>query len=525
MSGAGCGCGTKCQTCDKMDEIRSLRPVVVESEEKIIVEKDGVAAKTASLYASEAERSSRFAFLNVCKKENDFKEKIQIILENYKKSSDDSSRRKESSGWMEYGFTYFPPETPGCTLPDCPSGMRWKEFPADDINDGFAYSTIGKNYSFKHNSNEIFYDGNKIIQTQQSTSYLQNIFSMYSNCAWGAAPEQLKALWPEFVDYFDDKSCVWMYMAVSHHTDVEAGFCIPHNNLSEQDPVLKTEQNPAFLVSGIMPYLLYDIKELSLQKTCTGDKVSIIIRYFAGMINHFSFFASYEDKESYLISDLPADVFDANSQTVSLIGNRVDYWLRLSQGLIVSIELPFTNKTQYYPCNPQNIRQDPDLVWNLGLKYAFSDVDILNNPTLDSIAGDPTPFCFSDQVVTDEEMRSLLGVSAVAEMCFVVEPEELRDLEGLIMAGCVKLFGNKIILNQQVSYFPSPIFEQNFVTSAEKLSARIVVDARSLKPFSDIYRKISALRQTPQGKWLFRTADIDRIVSIANIESEESCCS
>jgi hypothetical protein len=169
-------------------------------------------------------------------------------------------------------------------------------------------------------------------------------------------------------------------------------------------------------------------------------------------------------------------------------------------------ELGETDSGIYYHCNPA------------------LNVDAGRGQTYDGVTyeadanGSPSALCFSSHAAFeagDHEMTSLLGHGVWGEVCMLVDPAELGDLEGLAQEGFARLFGERVKIQFEVRFWGrdgKSIQPVNFPHNVER---NFCLAARHLEERGLLHRRIDQVRQSPHGRWLFRNFDQERMMASA----------
>lgn len=302
---------------------------------------------------------------------------------------------------------------------------------------------------------------------------------------WTRAPLELTDQWQGTSGWeFDDPSCEWLYAWVSYDgCGSSFGQGGGANRMS-------------FVVSAMMSYALYDIRSLEVVTTCTGLKLAVRIRYWVGLTNHFSFFPDmYEYPHS--LDQLPSDAWYTFAQRDGPTGNRVDYWMSAVDKCVAKVDwrTDYTTRT-YFSC-PSHFVDDP-------VSHYYD------------AKGDAQPVCYSVHSTNHGQIQSLLGNSATGEVCFVVSLEEALSGD-LITEGFVSLFGNRVTCTLYLNIQSGSKEGQDSVQRSQ------CVGPASLQSVDDFVATIDRLRQTPTGKWLFRSGDANQLKESSS-KHEKSCC-
>ncbi|HND30841.1 MAG TPA: hypothetical protein PLA94_12615, partial [Myxococcota bacterium] len=321
---------------------------------------------------------------------------------------------------------------------------------------------------------------------------------------WLSAPAELLALWPESAWAFDDPICSWLYLMV--------GVDMLHPESCYKDPNIPTASDmawePTFLVSGQQPYAAWQLIAADSGPNGDADKVGIRIRYWIGLMHHFSMFLPLENRDRYSIEDLPPALFDGDR--VPARGTLVKWWMYYLHSIRVAIrwtdaEQGVADSGIYYHCDPaRNVDAGPGQTYD-GVTYETDT------------SGSPSALCFSSHAAFEtgeEEMTSLLGHGVWGEVCMLVEPGELRDLEALTQEGFARLFGERVKIQFEVRFWGRD--GRSLVGNPHIVERNFCLAARDLEERSSLHRRIDQVRQSPHGRWLFRNFDQERMKASAD---------
>ena len=323
---------------------------------------------------------------------------------------------------------------------------------------------------------------------------------------WLSAPAELVALWPESAWAFDDPICSWLYLMVGVDTR--------YPEACYNDPNIPTAVDmawePTFLVSGQQPYAAWQLIAADSGPNGDAEKVGIRLRYWVGLMHHFSMFLPLENRDRYSIEDLPPVLFDGDR--VPFRGALVKWWMYYLHSIRVAIrwtdaEQGVTDSSIYYHCDPKR------------------NVDAGSGKTYDGVTyeadtnGAPSALCFSSHAAFeegDEEMTSLLGHVVWGEVRMLVDPGELRDLEALAQEGFARLFGERVKIQFEVNFWGRDglSFEPGY--RPHIVERNFCLAARALEERSSLHRRIDQVRQSPHGRWLFRNFDQERMKASAD---------
>jgi hypothetical protein len=446
--------------------------------------------------AAAAEKKNRSLFLAQLRREKSAVRKIERLAV-------EVGERRQTTAKQQYGssqgLTWFPPVNKGCELPDCDRMVVTEKANGEE--------KPSESTTVMRGATGVVYNFSNMLQVRASSIEeqlgLSDIVNNNLSFSWSRVPEELRALWPEFDGLWDDAGSSWLYFK---YIDPERA---PVGSVCERLDGLEARAGatPVYVASGMMPYAVYDFREIETVVTCTGPKVKMRIRYWVGFIHHFSFFVTREEGQSFTIADLPREVSDLSTTDTDFLGTRVAWWVGYTGGLRATLLWGYPQlgaAQRIYKCNEieRMTSQFPG-----GYQKSTSD-------------SRASGLCFSNRNAGPGDMTSLLAESATGEVCFVVEPDEAWDHEGLLKEGFDRLFGGVVTSQLRLEYLVNS-------RTPYTVERTVSIGVRSLTSVSDLYRRVNNLRQTDAGKWLHRSHDVNLLLDIATSEEEgtEECCS
>ena len=241
-------------------------------------------------------RENRSAFLAQLKREKLTRAKLDALVERHDLSADAQTVSKQRWWWWalflpsEYGLNPTPHTNEGCTDADCDDvmvletvngGGSSKEGLGAKVDRGSSYTidgdVVGRSIFGKAPVGEEvgFFDSTP----DEVASRIPGVYSM--------APDELRSLWPTMEGYWDDPSCTWLYYRFKEAAIED----ITAKNACNDPLNAATETEEVYVVSGMMPFLAYDLRSVDSVIVCQGgvQKLLIRVRYLAVFIHHFSF--------------------------------------------------------------------------------------------------------------------------------------------------------------------------------------------------------------------------------------------
>lgn len=347
-------------------------------------------------------------------------------------------------------------------------------------------------------------------------------------------PEALRALWPEVAWPWHDPSCTWVYISVGR-TDGAivngniAGSCAPPNEVA---PLISSESNDVdgdtFVVSGMMPYAVCEVLSRAEHDDTSSPRTAYRIRYWVGFIHHFSFFIPMHGSDPNSITDIPATVWSANSGRVDMPGPRVEWYLGLISGLTTKVA---------WSEDDSNVLQFRSSSWKCSTMHSGSyppdprityATDQAGNETQSNGTSSTSPDCFSNpNAYNNGWMSSLLGQVVMGEICVSIPRDSYMTVEDAKEEGFETLFGSKVRMAMEIRYIgpDGAAYGTDEFQRAKPfwVTLRGCVTAADLETADSLSSRVTALRTSQHGRWLYRSFDAERLVDALNNLDRQPC--
>lgn len=334
---------------------------------------------------------------------------------------------------------------------------------------------------------------------------------------WFEAPEELTDQWPTAVWDFDAPEFAWVYMRVGYNEFEEVERCEPSRT---PEGVAGDGSPRTFAVAALRPFAAFE-----LVSTDTGvagsDQTSATVRVFVGLMNHFSFFYPGDEGDGpWTTADLPVEMWDETTGTMTGRGTLANWWLTLTKSTSTSIEWtdPVDGPSRHsavYPCEPGD-----HPAWSeYGGSYEGAEND--SSPGLPA-----SPLCFSNPMSADlgaSTMYSLLGNVIWGEACVTVDSSDYTEV-GAARAAFALLFGERVFIEHSVEFYGLPGWNYENHGAAHAVSRRFCVRLRDLRPVEGMRRMMAAFRGSFEGTWLFRDFDTAQLVVAAAQPPASGAC-
>jgi len=317
------------------------------------------------------------------------------------------------------------------------------------------------------------------------------------------APDDLTSRWSSKFP-FDAPGYTWLYVNVGQG-DRDAGGCeLPSGvKLVNDRP---SENEASYLVTALQSYACY-----SVLRTDGGDGCpsAVRVRYWVGLINHFSLFLDPRTQDStatvpYGTGDLPSEIWDNASANVANRGTLAAWWTAISGGLSIGVgwEDPAAGSTTalaQFPCDPA--KRPSAFRWG----SAYQEAD-----------GTPAPMAFANPEVVDtgsSDFTSFLGQGVWGDACIHLEPGEILTRRKLL-GGFRALFGGHVKFSYYLKYWATVDGLGAYGSSGgppNELRLDICVRANDLAKLEDVVAAVESARSTPEGNWVFRVTDANSL--------------
>ncbi len=289
----------------------------------------------------------------------------------------------------------------------------------------------------------------------------------------------------------------------------------------------------SFAVMGLRPYAVYEIVRAD-PVTGLEDGVvtlcahNIQVRVWCGISHHFSFFLSpdsyYSPRGVYGTADLPPAVwYEAPVPSLSKVPSRgtlVQWFLRLVHSVTFTIRWQPPGATAKasevrYTCNPLASTRGSSA-------NSYADA-----------AGDPTSLCFSNPGTMDsavanladgELMSAFLGHVVSGEVC-LFQDGGVVDEQAAARDAFAALFGERVELQCTPEWFGvggdgqalplEPAATGTRLGPPHVATVDVCLRAADVVPVFTEIANINALRQTPEGRWVFRNTDVNSLEAAA----------
>lgn len=318
-----------------------------------------------------------------------------------------------------------------------------------------------------------------------------------------SAPADLLATWPSSGWRFDDPAFDWVYLRVGYDP----------TNRDQCNPMVDPQTRywlRTFVVSALRPYVAYSIARIDAGPNGDSEKVGIRIRYWAGIMNHTSFFLPTDNRnqEELTVRDLPPEVWDESTGEITGLGTLATWWMKFIRRVTIGIRWEddgssheFTSSTSVtYSCDP---RENVNAALHGNSYEAGSD-------------GSPSALCFSSHRAFDagsDEMTSYLGHTAWGEVCLLVKPSSLDsgdDVTALVAEGFLALFGNHVKVGFQVDFYGQD-GSTRFDNEPHFLRREFCLRSDDLVEVNRLADEVDSFRSTASGRWMFRSFDAERL--------------
>lgn len=456
--------------------------------------------------------------------------------------------------YNEWGLSSDASETQGC----CPRFKVTEIFNAgyssdtqneDHANDpgyprDMSYSSLSEGITL--GGMDIYANANAIVKYLTVNGVkIVDLMHLIDEFAWTKAPEELVQKWPGQWA-FDDSSCDWLYMSVGQRANDNCNW----PSFLQRDFI--DPSDTTFLVSALMPYAVFDFRNIRSVEIDGCTQTVVRIRYWIGVTHHFSFFVplsladgSWSRKPTYMTDDLPSECWSSGLDAVSDIGIRTDTWMKMGAGCKAGVFKDpkygsnffareyFVNSNDFSDENYfENFTTN-----NCGAYYFYDGVSNGNATTA------PSACCFSNHTAYESDlteyvpwraMTSLLGINATGEVCFTLSPWEIEQylfqIDELVREGFRALFGKNPEVKFENKFWAGPDGSDFYGNHAPHTIVRsFAINERTLIPVSTFCQKINNLRETDEGKWLFRSFDSDRLLwavqsNAENDVRDDECC-
>lgn len=333
---------------------------------------------------------------------------------------------------------------------------------------------------------------------------------------WVTTPPDLANYWSTSFP-FDNALCQWVYVNVGRQQDPE---CKPWCQGGEW---LGFVGEGAYLVSGLIPYAAYKIVAESSSSYVRQYRV----RVWVGLMHHFSFFvppSDYTDHSSRWGVDVietyandEGSPWDPVNERVSARGWFAGMFLSLTDGLRTEVTYQsHLGETRWVP-----VVYGCDAEGNVNRYYPYEVAYAAGT------SGEPTGLCFSDPWAfeeTEDETCAYLGASIWGEVCVTSSPDEPRPFSRAIAQQAFALLfpAGEVTVAWKLAFMAKDFSgnaQDSEVTRWFTLNARDVVQVDSL------IEKVNTLRSTPEGRYVVRNWDVNRLEDAAAAASVgESCC-
>lgn len=316
------------------------------------------------------------------------------------------------------------------------------------------------------------------------------------------APADLRATWPSSDWRFDDPAFEWVYLRVGWD---------PLNPIACPPMVDPADRYwlRSYAVSALKPYVAYDVSRIDPGPNGDSEKVGIRVRYWAGLLHHFSFFlpSDNRNKTELHIQDLPPEVWDNTAGDITGRGTLVKWWMSFIKSLSVAVRW-------------DDARSDAEFGSTTGVTYECDPREnveaALYGDTYEEPDGSPTALCFSSHQAFDvgsDEMTSFLGHAVWGEVCFLVKPRDIESgaaFNALIGEGFDALFGGHVKLGFQVEFYG--LDGDGWVGKAPHYVRReFCLGSADLRTVDAIADEVDSFRSTSHGRWVFRGSDAARL--------------
>lgn len=316
-------------------------------------------------------------------------------------------------------------------------------------------------------------------------------------------PADLRAAWNTRFT-FDDPNFFWVYARVG---DTSANLCSLPTPLNEAG-------GSSYVVSALRPYAAYMV--LGETDHSSEGFYRLRIRYWVGVMHHFSFFvppadyANYFDTRSgirmrrYGTSALSAAYWDEPAGKVNPRGTFVQYWTSLVREARFQARWSTDFGFEYYAdarysCDPTE--------HVLGGSYGNS---------YSARGGTASPLCYDDPaaLATAGEMAAFLGICRTSEVCVCVSTKaRLLNLgyeKKAVEEGFEMLYGDAACLGYNLAWY-TPEATAGSTRDPSFIRRSFRVDAGALEDVRTLIAKQDALRTNKETRYLYREWDPRRL--------------